>query len=616
MIRFPFDIIFSELSSESGWFAILLKFLFRNVYYLKLRSYDDILLSERLKRFKVLPLPISSLKHISNFADADSDSKGYSWKWLDETLAGIDMNTFSKFFPKIDNLDKKLRLYLLDFVALKQTSIGSKLSFWSENHSQSRSIFVSFDFSDFAIPYFPKNISKVILPLPNISSLFGFAKNVFRIILTKINFKIKSSRKKLEVKSAFQWEKYKVCLVTHAGLSYGKLYEKSLYYSDKHLDFKRENILHFDYSGIDSPSEKIPWWRLKSAKELNLLNFLYSSTSFLISSLAFFSNARRQICFIRLLFVKLKFDAYFIDLEEVKGIKLVLIDYDMLCPKSLLLAFESKGITTVATQERYVFSYFKSATVFLDYYFVGSEESIQVMQNSRNFLIKNYLPVGQYRTDQFFSSESELLRFRNSNSNSKFKILALGFHTWENWYTELVDPLLNWESHFFFLQDMLQLANDLPESDIVLRFKNIDWMNVVKFSRILREIEAKDNIEISEDYTVSFGSYNLGRNADLIIAKYTSLADECLSIGKPVLFHDYSHNMEKIILDTFDYLGSGLVCSSYGEILDKVKKVMSNEPEFMAEIASVSKHLYGNYSDGNVKTRIHSLIKNEIFTNL
>ena len=59
---------------------------------------------------------------------------------------------------------------------------------------------------------------------------------------------------------------------------------------------------------------------------------------------------------------------------------------------------------------------------------------------------------------------------------------------------------------------------------------------------------------ISNNYEEFRYSYKLCANADLIIAKHTSLADECLAKGIPVIFHEYTHNTKKLVLDYPHYL--------------------------------------------------------------
>src|SRR5207247_1114874 len=97
-------------------------------------------------------------------------------------------------------------------------------------------------------------------------------------------------------------------------------------------------------------------------------------------------------------------------------------------------------------------------------------------------------------------------------------------------------------AHEHFLRDMLRMAADIPSAFIVCRFKYADWTLLPRFATIVAEIESRENLTISTEYDKPFFSYGLCAHSDLVIAKPTSLADECLAVGIPVLFHDYTHN--------------------------------------------------------------------------
>jgi hypothetical protein len=110
---------------------------------------------------------------------------------------------------------------------------------------------------------------------------------------------------------------------------------------------------------------------------------------------------------------------------------------------------------------------------------------------------------------------------------------------------------------------------------------------------------------LSENYKESFYSYKLCANADLVIAKHTSLADECLSREIPVLFYDYTHNIKSIYSDTFDYFSSGLICRNFEELLEKSKSLLfDNSSKLKDEIIKLNKTIYYVKEKGNIKNKI------------
>ncbi|TGL45835.1 hypothetical protein [Leptospira perdikensis] len=620
MFRIPVVLIFGELSEISDKFAILTSFIFREVYYLKLigaKTNDRVVV---LQRKNIKPLPIADLPSISSFADADSDPKEYTWQWVHKHLKGVNFDSLRSLFPNVRDLNQKIRLYLLDNFSLKQSLIASKLTFWSENNNNKKIIYLSFRMDDIAVPLVPKNCVRIILPI----SFFGvLVRGVFNVINRfKQIFSLKA--KKLEslprvtadLSPKFDWAGFKLGYVTHAGLSYGSLFEKKLYHSEKDPIFKIENVVHYDYSGIPSPGPHIPWWQFRSAKSLKVTRILLVFIQLTLSNWRLLLSPSRLVCFLLIVILKLKFDAYLLDLKSFPNLKLALIDYEILCPKALLFAFESKGVKTLAVQERFVYANYKSIAVILDYYLVASAEVVNLLKKSKNYLVNHIIPVGQYRTDALYSNyKNELkLQERMRKNGYKFSILFLGYHTHDSWEDEQVDPLLNWKAHLAFLEDILRLSKELNDSILILRYKNLDWLKLHFFSEVVSKINSIKNIEISSEYSIPFFSYSLAKNVDLVIAKHTSLGDEVLSFGKPVLFYDFTHNSKTIIADTYGYHGSEILCKNYEELLTRSKRILKKERTILSEIKTISNQLYGNYADGNVKSRVHSVIKDILST--
>ena len=122
---------------------------------------------------------------------------------------------------------------------------------------------------------------------------------------------------------------------------------------------------------------------------------------------------------------------------------------------------------------------------------------------------------------------------------------------------------------------------------------------------ILNKINNCENIIISTNFEEAFYAYKLCANADLVIAKHTSLADECLSHEIPVLFYDFTHNMKGIQSDAFDYSPSGLMCYNFEELLKKSKSLLfDSSSKLKDEIKALNKTIYYVKEKGNVKNKI------------
>ena len=87
-------------------------------------------------------------------------------------------------------------------------------------------------------------------------------------------------------------------------------------------------------------------------------------------------------------------------IKKFKNLKIAIIDYDILCPKTLILALEKNNIKTIATQERFIGTFYTSfSNVIVDTYYVASEFAANFIKKSKFYDIENIIPVGQYRSD-------------------------------------------------------------------------------------------------------------------------------------------------------------------------------------------------------------------------
>ena len=119
----------------------------------------------------------------------------------------------------------------------------------------------------------------------------------------------------------------------------------------------------------------------------------------------------------------------------------------------------------------------------------------------------------------------------------------------------------------------------------------------------------KENLIISTNYKVPFHSYKLCKNSDLIIAKHTSLVDECLSYKYPVLIHDYSHNYISHISITFDYKNSPIICHNYQQLFLKVKSHLENNENMLnQDIEKAHTDFFQTEGEGLVKNKIFNIL--------
>ena len=599
----------------------ILKYFKLNVYYLYIEAKSDIKKNEiatKLKKNNIFPIPIELEKKISpkNFSLFDMDYEEFAYNKNVKLVPDTILKKYCQLFSIDKKKIKKLRLLIQDFIFNKHSSISSLLSLWMALHPKKKIIYVSFKFTCFYITDINQNIFKIIIPIDIVNYFIKIIENTFLSLPSFTNKGKKEQENQVSNRHNLkEIEKKSVAFIVHKGLIYGDLtkkghvlFEKSLYYSDdKNSCLNKHNILHLDYENFSSPDQNLHWICLKkikvsSTKIFSMTLLACVKTCYLIRSWSAFLG---WLLLIKQYSIYIKYCEV---IKKFKNLKIAIIDYDILCPKTLILALEKNNIKTIATQERFIATFYTSfSNVIVDTYYVASEFVANYIKKSKFYDIENIIPVGQYRSDYIPLYKKKIIpeEISKAKENGKKIIIALGYQTVNNWFESYTNPLLNWTAHIKFLEDIVKLSRHLNDTFIIFRHKNIEWITNTYFKSILNKINDCENIVISSNYKEPFYSYKLCANADLIIAKHTSIADECLSHEIPVLFHDYTHNTKQYISLTFDYSPSGLMCYNFEEILEKSKSLLFNSSSKLKdEISKLNKTIYYVKERGNIKNKI------------
>ena len=92
--------------------------------------------------------------------------------------------------------------------------------------------------------------------------------------------------------------------------------------------------------------------------------------------------------------------------------------------------------------------------------------------------------------------------------------------------------------------------------------------------------------------------------------------DECLSLGFPVLVHDYSYNLNKTLSSCIDYKPLDIICSNFDELSDKTKKILQiSQDQFENENKEGLNKYFLRTKKPDVKNKIQ-LIVNEVYKEL
>ena len=621
-------IIFGELTSWQIPILRLFKFLKFKVFYLSIVASTDLKknkIAEELKRKKILPLPMESQKKIvpeTSFSSCCWDPDEITYKRNVKLVPEEILKKYCNLFSIKDGKTKKLRILLQDIFAGQIYEVG-KLDVWSALYPSKKLIYISFKFMSFYTSNKSKNIKKIIIPL----DIFSFF--VKRILKIPPSFSAKNENENAlrgekntsKNKNSKDFSKQKIALIVHKGIFYGQpsLFEKPLYYSDnKNSSLNKYNLLHLDYSDYSSPDKNINWVCINtidvSKKKIFFKTFLFSfKTLYLIRN---WSSLLGWLLCIQIYNSYVKYSEI---IKKFNNLKTALIDYDILCPKTLILALENNNIKTVATQERLFHAFYTSyANVIVDTYYTNSIYVSNVIKKSKYYDIKNLIPVGQYRSDllPFYKKQTVPKEISKAKESGKKILIAFGFHSPKNWFESYTDFILNWSAQIVFLEDMIALSQKLENTFIVLRYKTIDWVENEYFKKFFDKIHHCENIILSNNYEESNYSYKLCAHADLIIAKFTSIADECLSKEIPVLFHEYTHNMELTTSYTIPNYLSPLICYNFEKLYQKSKSILfSNSSKLREEVKKVNAKIYSVSEKKDVKKKILNDLENQLIKN-
>ena len=612
------QIIFQHISYSQIPLIRLLKFFRFNVFYIDIESGSEFQRNEiasQLKKRNITPLLLEFEKEINrkSFSLSAEDSDEYAYKKNIKMIPDKILKKYNSLFS-IDEKDvKKLRLLIQNIIS-NQRSTSGKIQICSNLHPSEKIILISFRFKDFFDFSSADNITRIIIPIDIFSNFIKIFQNK-----KQENKNLKSHDFRNSAGKIGNSEEKSVAFITHKGIVYGSseetLFQKTLYYSDdKNSCFNKYNILHLDYSNYSSPEKNIHWVCLKKIK---IPNKKIISKAFLASIKTFYL-VRSWSTFLIWIYLVQQYVSYIKYCEVIKNfkkLKLALIDFDYLCPKTLLLAFRKNNIKTIATQERFITTFHSYANVMVDTYFTASEFTASQFKKSKYYDVNHVIPMGQYRSDYIVLYKNKIIpeEISKAKNNGKKILIILGHHSQNYWYESCKEPHLNWTAQLKFLEDCVRLSQNLKNTHIILRYKTILWTKNDFFKNILNKISNSENINISKNYEDPAFSYKLCANADLVIAKHTSLADECLINEIPVLFYEYTHNMKKIFLVFKNYLPPELICYNFDELYQKSRSILfSNSSKLIEEIKKLNKTIYFVNEKKNIKKKILENLENKL----
>ena len=612
---------------------ILTFFLTLLLYFLKIKVFYYHSSDFFLRPYFVKVLEKISIYRI-NFEECDDISGqpylGREGDYTDQIVSNLlnssHITKFSSFFEKINNVDSKLYLLIKKFVTARLINNEVYyLSLWLNGMHRFRydhKIYLLWNICSIDEDFITKSCKDInvkIVTSTNLFILFEFAQKVSIIFFKKIIGLLRKLflfKKKIDtvdntasvINNVIDTSPFEVLFFPHQSIFYGDLFLKDHFYSKvKGSIFHPSNILHVEFGNIDLDEEKSKYYHDNEITTVlfpkpNISQY-YKNFRYVINTIGF-ANSLSLLRKNALLFIVLLLNTV-IFLTKRKAVnstfpnaKIVLVGYEILFPQIVSLVFESLSVKTVATQERFTASaIFENFPFIIDTYFASSDFGCKKIEQSANKFVNQCIPIGQVRTDL-------IEKFKKSELVLDNLIVVFDYHSDKNRY-ENKKVAINWSANKAFYEDICKLAKKFSDIDIVIRGKNTAWTKISFFKDTLDKIKSIPNLSISTDYSSPNIQYRLASKAKLIIAKHTSIGDELIASGKPVIFHDFSPNISKGFCEEYNYNKADIFVHSYEALEAKVGNII-NDNYFLsnAKFLELQKILNNGPADGKVKGRI------------
>ncbi|AXE61693.1 hypothetical protein [Candidatus Thioglobus sp. NP1] len=536
-------------------------------------------------------------------------------------------NSFLPFFTNIKDFQKKHKLLVKEYVLGRCTNLND-IYIWIEgyfiNHKEnSLNIYILGDICKVGAQFLKirSNSIKVSPVLStNLIIVFKLSQRLFsslyQKILTIIYGAIPSKSKKHDtsqlsfISNNVDTLIYKVLYFPHQSIFYGDLFVKDNFYSEEiDSSFHPSNILHIELENINITKDQLKYYKDKDISTMILPKLearkLYKYLIYILSEI----GLKKMLLFLRKDFIlfcvfllnAIKFLSTKDLIKKNFNAKIVLVGYDILFPKILSLAFESLKIRTISTQERLMPTFFSHFSFSIDTYLCNSQLVFDTIKTSNDKFVNNLIPCGQIRSDTLINYKKNI-----TNKNERFTIVAFDYESNSDFDANRLRVCGNWSQNIIFYKDLCSLAEEFPQVDIIIRGKNVNWISIPFFKDVLNMINATSNVWIDEDYSKLNRQYKLASRSDLVIAKYTSIGDEVMALGKRVIYYDYFPNSTHYFAsEYFKYNNYNVYAYSYIQLEQMVQSILNGfELLTDAEVLELQILINNAPADGKAKHRV------------
>jgi len=516
----------------------------------------------------------------------------------------------SKYFLNIKSLEEKLRITCIAHMSSGYHTIGAPISYFESYHPDITQLYIyhggvkSFMFrahginTNFSIKhrYIPTFTGVLCHFKQNLKKLINYLNYLF---LWRREFKEKSQIGDLKISPEKVENKFAV--VFYKSTYFGDLYEKNYFFSsDAKNPLYKDNVAKYIVSP-DSKSKRTDLIELSIGR----FDFLKSLNIKLMFELIF--KNLPKISFFSILYIVYLQAKYSAWLRIVSGIKeeKIIADYDILFPKELLLAFETRGKTTYSFQDRVETSYTYIAGAFYDYYFASSKFFANACSNNFMYCCGKIIPYAFIRLIGFNNEEAcTISQLKLSPSNhapvDSFKHVVSIF----DWAYDVDDNsnslsvIMNDHSFDNRMNEIMLMAIKNPNIAFILRYKYIPSAINNKLRVLTNSCR---NIFICNDYSIQYASYILIESSDVIIGSPSSVLTDALAYGKQVIIYDYFYTCSNVASAHYPSDFDFCIVKNPIELQSLLQKVI-NKDELILEEYEHLRLLISGDSSSNMKT--------------
>ena len=385
---------------------------------------------------------------------------------------------------------------------------------------------------------------------------------------------------------------YEVAYFPHMGVTYGNLFLKDHFYSSESANpFFHEKVIHFEFHGNKSlPPEALAYYREMNIQNENWLALPYEKRIVAKSLFSFLAQSMRHRLrgldvdlLVKYAWVLWSVQSHRLRLQNLPKLKIVLIGYDIVFPPTLAVACRLQGVQTIAVQERMLATWWSTPLLIEHYFVIGPEAHYYLKSTAQTRMF--FYELGPIRLkDHVKAKIPEMI----SGIREKYSciVLALDVHSETDWFNNGRSVGNSWRRNMLFYDHLLSLCHDFPDAFFLLKGKNTDFIQVPFFKEMVCRLREQTNLLVLENQTL-WTPFTSVASADIAVARPTSLADEMLALGKPVIIDNY----DKVQSDIYDY-GPDVTAYSYDDMREKLTRFVVDPLRYNASLNNLRKKLY------------------------